>query len=378
MSFLKKIQKFLNWTPTPKPEINLDSELYEQLKPFRFPLIAVVIMMFVGAVGYMIFSDFSLIDGIYQAGMTFTTLGYTEVAKITTAGRFFTITYVLMGFLTFTFSIGLVIEVLKKGVLIRILKERRMIYKIARLRNHFVICYHNEFTIELTRQFRENHIPFVVVDDNKHLEKIAEEYKYPYYISEAPHTNKAFLKTHLSSARGIITLSKNSADNIAIIASTRLFEKEIGRISPYFIMTSSENEDDAQKLKKLGANSIVSSVKLVAQRMTAISVRPDMENLLEQFLYKKDSPIDIEEIKIPAESWMRFKRLKDIDFRGTINVSIIGIKDQSKFIPMPSGDVLIGSDCRILLIGNAKDIKEARAIIKSKTTPKIMQKHDIL
>ncbi len=376
MSFLKKIQKFLNWTPTSKPEISLDSDLYEQLKPFRFPLIAVVLMMLVGAIGYMIFSNFSLIDGIYQAGMTFTTLGYTEVAEITTAGRLFTITYVLMGFLTFTFSIGLVIEVLKKGVLVRILKERRMIYKIARLKNHFVICYHNEFTIELTRQFRENHIPFVVVDEDRNLDKIAEKYKYPYYINEAPHTNIAFLKTHLSSARGIITLSKNSADNIAIIASTRLFEKEIGRISPYFIMTSSENEDDAQKLKKLGANSVVSSVKLVAQRMTAVSVRPDMENLLEQFLYKKDSPIDIEEIKVPAESWMRFKRLKDIDFRGTINVSIIGIKDQNKFIPMPNGEVLIGSDCRLLLIGAVKDIKEARVIIKSKTIPKIMQKYN--
>lgn len=375
MSFLEKIQKFLNWTPSSKPEINLDSDLYEQLKPFRLPLIAVVLMMLVGALGYMIFSDFTLIDGIYQAGMTFTTLGYTEVAEITTAGRFFTIVYVLMGFLTFTFSIGLMIEVLKKGTLVKILKERKMIYKIARLRNHFVVCYHNEFTIELTKQFRENHIPFVVVDENDNLDKIAEEHKYPYYINEAPHTSVAFLKTHLSSARGIITLSKNSADNIAIIASARLFEKEIGRISPYFIMTSSESEDDTQKLKKLGANSVVSSVKLVAQRMTAVSVRPDMENLLEQFLYKKDSPIDIEEIKVPSESWMRFKRLKDIDFRSTINVSIIGVKDQTKFIPMPSGEVLIGSDCRILLIGAAKDIKEAKAIIKSKTMPKIMNKN---
>jgi phosphoribosylanthranilate isomerase len=39
-----------------------------------------------------------------------------------------------------------------------------MLYKIARLRNHFVVFYHNEYTAQLASQFRANHIPFVLVD----------------------------------------------------------------------------------------------------------------------------------------------------------------------------------------------------------------------
>ena len=102
-----------------------------------------------------------------------------------------------------------------------------MLYRIARLKNHFVICHHNEITIELSKQFRENHIPFVVVDPREDLASIAEKYKYPYYVKEEPHTEIALLKSYLSSARGIITLSENTADNIAQIASARLYEKEI-------------------------------------------------------------------------------------------------------------------------------------------------------
>ena len=151
MSLIKKIKKFLNWADESKPEYNLNTELYQQLKAFRLPIIFVVLMMLFGTLGYMITTGFTLVDAIYQAGMTFTTVGFTEVSHINTAGRLFTILFILIGFGLFTFSLGLVIEVIKKGVLTKILKERSMIYKIARLKNHFVICYHNLYTIELSR-----------------------------------------------------------------------------------------------------------------------------------------------------------------------------------------------------------------------------------
>lgn len=370
MSFFKKLSKLLGWAESGKPEVDVNTELYEQLKPFRLPLIAVVIMMLLGAIGYMITSNFSLLDGIYQAGMTFTTLGYTEVAQITPAGRFFTICYVLLGFVTFTFSIGIVIEVLKKGELTRLIKEKRMLYKIARLKNHYVICYHNEFTQELAKQFKQTYTPFVVVDDIPDFEKIAEDNKYPFYVKCPPHSDLAFLKTHLSSAKGIISLSPNSADNIAIIASARLYEKDIKRISPYSIITISNSEHDAARLKKLGANTVVLATKLAAQRLSVVSVRPEMENLLEQYLYTRDQSIDIEEVKVPDESWVRFRRLKDVAFRQLANVSVIGIKDaNNNFLPMPKGDAMIGTGTKLLLIGTPESIKEVKKIIKNKQSP---------
>ncbi|MCR8696104.1 MULTISPECIES: potassium channel family protein [Campylobacter] len=370
MSLIKKIKKFLNWADESKPEYDLNTELYQQLKAFRLPIIFVVLMMLFGTLGYMITTGFTLVDAIYQAGMTFTTVGFTEVSHINTAGRLFTILFILIGFGLFTFSLGLIIEVVKKGVLTRILKERSMIYKIARLKNHFVICYHNLYTIELSRQFRENHIPFVVIDSNENLAQIAETYKYPYYIIDEPHTQSAILKSHLSSAKGLITLSPNIADNIALIATVRLYEKELGRVKPYFIMTNSDNDSDTDKLIKLGADSVVSPSKLVAQRISAISVRPDMENILEQFLYKKNSPIDIEEIKVPEASWIRFKRIKETHLRKLTNADIVGITDQNgKFSPMPNGDTLIGTGSKLLVIGTAESIRSTKRLIFSKYKP---------
>lgn len=374
MSVLDKIKQFLDWSGSTKPDINLYTEIYDQLRPFRLPLITIVLMMLIGTLGYVFIAGFSLVDAFYQAGMTFTTVGFTEVAPISPAGRIFTVLFILMGFGTFSFCLGVVVEVIKNGKLQNLLREQRMINNIARLKNHYIICYNNIYCAELAKQFRENHLPFVVIDPDPALAKIAEENRYPYFIVGEPHVETTMLKAHLSSAKSVITLSPNLADNIAIISLVRLYEKELGRITPYFIMANSDDDSDTERLKKLGANSIVSPSKLAAQRLSAISVRPDMENILERFLYKKDSLIDIEEIMVPDFSWIRFKRLKETRLRDFTNADVVGIKEpNSRFIPMPDGDYLIGTGVKFLVIGTAEGIRNTKKLIRSKYKPQEMR-----
>ncbi len=370
MSLTRKLKKILNWSTRSTPHIDLNTELYQQLKPFRLPLILVVFMIMIGTLGYVIIDGFTLLDAVYQAGITFTTVGFGEISPISPAGRIFTITLIILGFGVFSMSIGILVEVLNKGQLVNIIKERQMLYRIARLKNHFVICHHNEITIELSKQFRENHIPFVVIDPREDMSKIALQYKYPYFIQEDPHTEIALQKSFLSSAKGLITLSENTADNIAQIASTRLYEKEIGLKRPYYIITSATSDNDMVKLKKLGADRVISATKLMAERLRAMSLRPDMENMLEKLLYRKDAPIDMEEIKIPDHSWMRFKKLKEARLRDITNVSIVGIRDANDiFIPMPKGNVLVGTGSKLLVIGTAESIRATKRIIRKKQKP---------
>jgi len=370
VTLTKKLKTLLNWSARSTPHIDLNTELYQQLKPFRLPLILVVMMIMVGALGYIIIDGFTLLDAIYQSGITFTTVGFGEISPISPAGRLFTITLIILGFIVFSMSIGILVEVLNKGQLVKIIKERNMLYRIARLKNHFVICHHNDITIELSKQFRENHIPFVVIDPREDLAQIAQEYKYPYFVQEDPHTEEAILKSYLSSAKGIITLSENTADNIAQIASTRLYEKEIGLLRPYYIITNANHEKDTDKLKKLGADRVISATKLMAERLRAVSLRPDMENMLESLLYRKDAPIDMEEITIPDHSWMRFKKLREARLRDVTNVSIVGIRDiNNTFIPMPKGDVLVGTGSKLLVIGTGESIRATKRIIRKKQKP---------
>lgn len=245
-----------------------------------------------------------------------------------------------------------------------------MLYEIARLKHHFVVCYHNEFTIQVTKQLRANHIPFVVVDPREDLEEIAKKHRYPYFVSAEPHTEIGILKSHLSSAKGVITLADNVADNIAVIASARLYEKEIQRSRKFLIIANAKSNEDDQKLLKLGADKVVTATKLMAQRINAMAARPDMENLLQEFLYKKDTPLDMEEAKIHKTSWIVLKEIRQARLRDIANVTIIGIRlKDGKFIPMPKGDTIILPESKLLLIGTQDGIYKAKKILRKKVRP---------
>ena len=246
-----------------------------------------------------------------------------------------------------------------------------MLYKIARLKKHFVVCYHNDYTIQVTKQLRDNHIPFVVIDPRKEIHEWAIEHKYPSYLQAEPHAELAMLKAHLASAKGLITLSDSIADNIALIASVRLFEKEHFLPRPYYVISTAESMSDVEKLKKLGADTVVSPTKLTAQRVSAMAAPPDMENLLEEFLYQSDNPLDMQEIVVPKFSWAVLKKLKETHIRQFTNCSIVGVtKKDGKFVSMPKGDVLVTSECKLLVIGTQSGIAMTKDLLRRRDKPK--------
>lgn len=367
-----RLKRLLHWGNTPKPDISLAGELYQQLKPFRLPLILVQLFLLFGTLGYLVLEDYDLMQAFFQASYTFTNTGFGALGEkdFTTITVIFTAVLMVCGAGVVTFSVAFVMSVVNNGKLIQLIKEQKMVYRIARLQNHYVICYHNEFTIELAKQFLESHIPFVVIDNSQNFEEEAQKHKYPYYIIDDPHSQIAMLKAHLSSAKGIVSFSKNAADNITMVVSARLYEEELGR-KPYYIIASSNSEEESHKLKKIGCDSVISASRLMAQRISAMAVRPDMENLLEQFLYRRDTPLDLEEIIVPRYSWLVLKKLKEAHFRDVTNVSIVGLTQKDgTYITMPNGNTIVSSECKLLVIGASENIRATKRLIMKKQKPR--------
>ena len=372
MSIFTKVKKAIGWEiRTAKPQYDLNPLIYSQLKPLRLPLVLIQIVMMIGTLGYVYLEDYSIMHAIFQSAYTLTNTGFGALNESNFRNEtiVFTVCLMLAGFASLIFAVGIVIDVIANGPLRELLKERKMLYKIARLRRHFVICYHNEYTAQLARQFRENHIPFVVVDPSDQIEQIAKENNYPYFVKEEPYKEIAFLKSHLSSAKGAISLSKNISDNITLIASVRLYEKELGR-NPFLIISNAETQNEKIRLKKLGADKVVATPSLMAKRVSAMAIRPDMENVLDEFLYKRDTPIDMEEVFVNEDSWVVNKEIKDLHLRDRLKVSIIGItEEKGKFIQMPKGTMPINANCKLLLVGSQKGIVRAKRIINLTKKP---------
>ncbi len=95
-----------------------------------------------------------------------------------------------------------------------------------------------------------------------------------------------------------------------------------------------------------------------------------MENLLEEFLYKSDTPLDMEEVFVPKYSWLVLKKLKETHLREIANVSVVGItKKDGKFAPMPKGEVLVTSESKLLVIGTHKGIQITKELVRKREKP---------
>lgn len=71
-----KLKNFLHWEGTQKPDIDMSGLLYEQLKPFRAPFLLLFAGLLLSTLGYVVVTDYSLIDAFFQASYTFTTTGF--------------------------------------------------------------------------------------------------------------------------------------------------------------------------------------------------------------------------------------------------------------------------------------------------------------
>ena len=66
-----------------------------------------------------------------------------------------------------------------------------------------------------------------------------------------------------------------------------------------------------------------------------MAIRPDMENVLDEFLYKKILLL-IWKRFCKRDSWTINREIKDLRLRDKLKVSIIGItEEKGKFIQMP-------------------------------------------
>ena len=115
-SFLKKLSDLLHWETSSKPEVDLSPEIWGELKPFRTPIILTILITLIGTLGYIWIDNFSLMDALYQTGITFTTVGFGEIAPISQMGRLFTLFLIIGGFAIFSYAVGILVEVINKAV----------------------------------------------------------------------------------------------------------------------------------------------------------------------------------------------------------------------------------------------------------------------
>jgi voltage-gated potassium channel len=230
-------------------------------------LYVLVIIIGSGVTGYILIERWSFIDALYMTILTITTVGYGEVHPLSQGGKIFSIVLMIGGVGGVLYTLSLLIQYLLEGQLGITLRRRRMKTEIAKLKEHFILCGYGRMGQEIAHAFNDEGIPFVVIENRQESAARAGEDGYLYLQGDA--TNDEVLKeARIESARGLVAAVGSDVDNTYITLSAR------GLCSDLLITARACSPGVEVKLKRAGANRVVSPHSIGARRMAMLALHP--------------------------------------------------------------------------------------------------------
>jgi voltage-gated potassium channel len=294
--------------------------------------------MGVGTAGYAVLEGWGLLDSLYMAFITLSTIGFTEVRELSNEGRIFTIFFASVGIGSLAFVATRWARLLVAGTLIR---NRRRIYRIKHMRNHYIICGYGRVGKDVTDMLLGAGKSLVVLDNNENLVKHLTENGINAISGDATQ-DSALLSVGIKNATGLIILLPDDAQNVYATLVARENNPEL------FILARASDAVSRRRILQAGASKVVSPVQVGAERMVQVVLRPHVDQFMSYVLQADDLGLSMEQVLIEEGAPLAGKTLKEADFRRfweTIVIAIIkGDTDQDMhFYPGPDDLIEVGN-----------------------------------
>ncbi|MEO1692511.1 MAG: potassium channel family protein, partial [Cyanobacteria bacterium J06631_6] len=129
-------------------------------------------IVLIGTLWYWLVEKWTFAESAYMTIITLSTVGFSEVRPLGERGRLFTVALILMGLLTIGYIVNRFTEALIQGYFQEGIKLRQEKGLIESLNEHYIVCGFGRTGRHVAREFFDEGIPFIIIDDN--LEEVEE------------------------------------------------------------------------------------------------------------------------------------------------------------------------------------------------------------
>ncbi len=307
-----------------------------------------VIIIAAGVIGYVVIEGWSFIDAIYMTIITITTVGYAEVHPLTTTGRIFSLFLIAGGVGGALYALSGIAGYILEGHLGTTWGRRRMERNIAKLKRHFILCGYGRVGREIAHIFTEEGVPFVVIDKDRESIATAEKDGYLYVFGDAT-SDEVLKEAGIEQARGLVAALGSDAESVYITLSARGLRPDL------FIEARASSSMAGAKLKKAGADRIISPYSLGARRMAQLALRPTVVDFIDTVIYRRGRELQMENIAVGSDSALAGLTVEET--RRRTKAAILAIsKKGGKLVANPPGEETIESGDRLITLGTKQQL----------------------
>ena len=318
--------------------------------------ILLVLSLFVGIIlcgtfGYMFLEHLSFWDSMYLTIITIATVGYGDLVPSRPGGKVFTIFLLFAGAGLVMYTLSKITEAMVEGSLRKMLERRKMDKKIARLRDHFIICGFGRIGQVICEILEDAGRPFVVIERDEEVLREIDQLGYISVAGEAEE-DEILHVAGIERARGLIAVVSTDADNLFITLTARGLNPSL-----FILARSSGSRGTRTKLLRAGASRVISPYYIGARRMAQLLLRPTVTDFIDLAMYAGELGLRLEEILVSENAAFAGKKLMESGIRKRHDIIVVAIKRHAGdmlFNPKPDTMILPGDI--MIVLGEADHI----------------------
>ena len=306
-----------------------------------------------GTAGYMLTEQRSAWDAFYMTVLAVTTVE--SRPGMSHAGQLFTVLLLLGGVGAALYTFTALATVIVEGGLSKRLQRRRYARMLDTIKDHFIICGYGRIGSIVARQFLRQGVPFVVVERDAGRVRAATEDGALAVAADASR-EEVLKRVGVERARGLIAAVGTDAENVYAVLSARVMSPDL------FIVGRAETEDATLKLKRAGANRVISPYEIGAMQIAQTALRPAVVDFVELATSSNNLELAMEEITIGVRSSLASRSILDANLRQRFGVIVVGIQRSDlrmEFNPEP--ETTIDGGDKLVLLGRPDSLKDLEA-----------------
>ena len=237
---------------------------------FRLPAVLLAIVIVFGTTGYMVVEGWNPLDAFYMTIITISTVGFSEIHPLGTAGRIFTSLLIVSGVGTMLYAFGVFAETLSEGHFLEFRRVRRLQRQVRELRDHFIVCGYGRMGTQVVREFQQSRRQYVVIDNNPEaVERLRHEDR---LHIEGDAADEAILKeAGIEHARALISAVDSDERSVYITLIARALNPRL------WIVARAGQPGSIRRLELAGANKAVSPYLMAGHLMAEMALNPKLE-----------------------------------------------------------------------------------------------------
>ena len=267
----------------------------------------------------------------------------------TTAGQVAQVALVVVGVGTLFYALATVAEFFVAGHLGDLLSARRMQKMIDSLSGHHIICGFGRVGRQVARDLHAAGATYVVVDTNQENRGVAEALGSCFIEGDAS-DDSVLREAGIAGARSIVACADSDADNVFITLTARELRADIA------IVARAAIEDTEKKLKRAGADRVISPYKSSGTEMARLALHRQLSGVVDV-----DPQYRMEEIEVREGAHGLGQTIGDI--RG--GSMIVGLRRGTGFQPQPPGDTPLQSGDVIVAMGTPPALERLENLLEA-------------